>query len=148
MEVINKRARADYTIGDVFDAGILLLGHEAKSLRLGKASLKGSFVKITGGEAFVHNMHIQPYSYARLEGYEPTQTRKLLLKKKELLKLEQWSQRKGISLIPLKVYFAHNLLKLQFGVGKGKHEYEKREDLKKRDIDRELKIQFKQSVLR
>lgn len=148
MEVVNKRARADYTIGDVFDAGILLLGHEAKSLRLGKASLKGSFVKIVGGEAFIHNMHIQPYSYARLEGYEPTQTRKLLLKKEELLKLEQWSQRKGISLIPLKVYFSHNLLKLQFGVGKGKHEYEKREDLKKRDIDRELKIQFKQSVLR
>lgn len=147
MEVVNKRARADYTIGDVFDAGILLLGHEAKSLRLGKASLKGSFVKIVNGEAFVHNMHIQPYSYARLEGYEPTQARKLLLKKKELLKLEQWSKRKGISLIPLKVYFSHNLLKLQFGVGKGKHEYEKREDLKKRDIDRELKIQFKQSVI-
>lgn len=148
MEIINKRARADYTIGEMFEAGMLLEGHEVKSLRLGKASLKGAFVKIISGEAFVHNMHIQAYPYARLEGYEPTRPRKLLLKKKELLKLEQWGQRKGTTLVPLKIFFSRHLLKLKLGVGKGKHEYEKREDLKRRDQDRELKIQFKQSVLR
>lgn len=147
MEILHKRALADYTIGERFVAGIVLLGHEVKSLRLGRASLKGSFVKIIGGEAFLSNFHIQPYSHARLENYDPTRQRKLLLKKNELLKLEQWSQRKGVALVPLKIYLSRRHFKLSLGVGKGRHEYEKRAVIKKRDQERELHRQFKQAQL-
>lgn len=148
MQIVNKAARAEYSISEKFEAGMLLMGPEVKSLRLGRANLKGSFVKIIGGEAFLHNMQIQAYPYARIEDYEPTRLRKLLLSKKELLKLVEWDKKKGVALVPLRVYFSGRLAKLELGVGKGKHEYEKREDLKKRDQERELRAQFKQAALR
>ena len=148
MIILNRSARAEYTISETFEAGIVLAGLEVKSLRLGKANLKGSFIKIMGGEAFIHNMHIQPYPFARAEEYEPTRIRKLLLKKKELIKLAEYDQRKGVSIVPLKIYVAGRNLKVQIGIGKGKQQFERRAELKKRDQDRELRAQFKQAALR
>ena len=144
----NKSARAEYEILDKYEAGIALLGHEAKSIRTGKASLKGSFVKISKGEAYLHNLHVHAYKYARLEDYEPTRIRKLLLKKKEILKLEHYDQRKGVTLVPMAIYLSGGKFKVEVGVGRGKKEYEKRADIKKRDQNREMRRQFKSSQIR
>ena len=143
----NKSAKAEYEILDKYEAGIVLFGHEAKSIRTGKASMKGSFVKISKGEAYLHNLHIHAYAYARLEDYEPTRARKLLLKKKEILKLEHFDRRKGVTLVPLAIYSSRGKFKVEVGVGRGKKEYEKRADIKKRDQDREMRQQFKSDQL-
>ena len=143
----NKSAKAEYEILDKYEAGIVLFGHEAKSIRTGKVSLKGSFVKIVKGEAYLHNMHVNAYAFARLENYEPTRPRKLLLKKKEILKLEEFDRRKGVTLVPLAIYSSRGRFKVELGVGRGKKEFEKRADIKKRDQDREMRRQFKSSQL-
>ena len=146
--VRNKSARAEYRILETYEAGIALLGHEVKSIRIGKVSMKGSFVKVINGEAYLHNMHIQPYSFASTDEYEPTRQRKLLLKKKEILKLEQYDQKKGVALVPLSIYESKNKFKLEIGVGKGKKEHEKRADIRKRDQEREMRRDFKNSQIR
>ena len=146
-KILNKSAKAEYEILDKYQAGIALYGHEAKSIRIGKASLKGSFVKVSKGEAYLHNLHIHGYKYARLEDYEPTRARKLLLKKKEILKLEHYDKRKGVTLVPMAIYSSKGRFKVEVGVGRGKKEFEKRADIKKRDQNREMRRQFKSSQL-
>ncbi len=151
----NKRAVFDYDITEKYEAGIVLAGHEVKSIKTGHVSLRGSFVtfKNTRGknsaEAYLTNAHIPPYKYANLTAsYEPTRPRKLLLKKNEIKHLIGKSHEQGLTLIPLKIYTKHSLIKLEFGIGRGKKKYDKREAIKKRELDRQartltkIKIRF------
>ena len=135
----NKRAFRDYEIFDKFEAGIALTGTEVKSLRMGRASLAGSFVKIEGQEAYVLNMHIPEYAYGNIHNHEPTRKRKLLLHKREINKLTGALTRKGYAVVPLRLYFRNGLAKLEIALGRGKKKYDKRADLKKKQIDREMR---------
>lgn len=149
MEIVNKQARAEYAIQDTFEAGVVLLGQEVKSIRLGRAHLKGSYVRVVDGKAMLINMHVQPYRFARVDdGYDPARQRPLLLHKREVLKLEQFGKTKGVAMVPLRVFIRGRRVKVEIGVGRGKKQYERREDIKKRDLERELRSQFKQRALR
>lgn len=136
--VFNKKAQYEYTISKKFIAGVVLSGAEVKSLRLQQASLNGSYIKEISGELFLINAQINAYSFAKQENYDPKRSRKLLLKKSELEALIEASQQKGFAIIPIAFFLAHNLIKLEIALAKGKKEYEKRETLKKRDLQREL----------
>ena len=125
-------------IEDTVVAGIELLGAEVKSLRLSRGNLNDSFVKIRNGEAYLHNLHIYPYEFAVQEDYEPTRPRRLLLNKREIERMGIKDQQKGMALVPLAVFLQGNLFKVEIGVGKGKKAYEKRAELKKKDIEREV----------
>lgn len=138
MKITNRRAFYDYEILDRFEAGINLYGAEVKAVKLGHADLTGSFVRISGSEAYLINAKIFPYQYARPEGYDERRTRKLLLHKKEIISLKSKTAGSGLSLVPLALYTKKNLLKLEVGLGKGKKAYEKKEAIKRRDIQREL----------
>jgi len=135
----NKKAFHDYQVLDNIEVGIKLTGPEVKAVKEGDISLKESFVHIENGELFIKNMHIGAYKPARQENYNPVQNRKLLANKKEILILEKKIDQKGLSIIPLKVYFKNGLIKLEIAVAKGKKKWDKREDLKKKDLDREAK---------
>lgn len=138
----NPKARHDYSILDSFEAGIVLTGSEVKSLRQGRASLREAFAVIQDGEVYLVNMHIPPYAQAGYSQHEPTRKRKLLLHKSEIERLVGKTAEKGLTLVPLKCYFAHGLAKIELGLAKGKKNYDRREDLKARDaklqIDRAL----------
>ena len=141
---INKRATFDYTLLDKYEAGLVLLGHEVKSVKTGHLSLKGSFVTVHDGELVLTNAFIPPYPFAgELPGYDPTRSRKLLLKKSEIRTLIGKVRVNGLTLVPLSVYTKKRLLKLAFAVGKGKKDFDKRSDIGKKEakrrIDRELK---------
>lgn len=143
---VNKRACFDYQISDKYEAGLVLLGGEVKSVRAGHISLKESFVTIKESELFLTNAHISFYKQAGLvKSYNPTRSRKLLLKKSEIKHLIGKLRMAGLTLVPLRVYTKKRLLKLEFGLGKGKKKFDKREDLKKKDakrvIERMLKTQ-------
>lgn len=146
MKITNRRATHDYKILDTYEAGIILTGAEVKSVKGGRCSLEGSFVKIIGHEIYLVNAQIFPYPYARPEGYDPKRTRKLLLHKKEILKIKQKIQSSALTLIPLECYNSHNFVKLKIGLAKGKREYEKREKLKKRDIERDIRREFRGKI--
>ena len=118
---------------------MLLEGREVKSLRLKHASLTGSFVKVVGGELFLLNAQINPYQFAQNDDYDPKRTRKLLLKKNEIATLAQATAQKGRAIVPLEIELVGNLIKLKIGLGRGKKVYEKREIIKKRDLDREMR---------
>ena len=118
---------------------MLLEGREVKSLRLKHASLTGSFVKVVGGELFLLNAQINPYQFAQNDDYDPKRTRKLLLKKNEIAPLAQATAQKGRAIVPLEIELVGNLIKLKIGLGRGKKVYEKREIIKKRDLDREMR---------
>lgn len=134
----NKRARFDYHIKDTFDAGIVLSGAEVKSAKQGNVSLQGSFVKLTGGEAHLINCHIGPYKHAPNDSYDPTHTRKLLLKKSELAELTGID--KGTAIVPLEMYATgRGLVKLKIGVAQGRKKADKREYIKQRDAKREAR---------
>jgi SsrA-binding protein len=139
----NKTARLNYHIEDTFEAGIVLMGTEVKSLRDGKANLKDCYALVNDGEVFVHDMHISPYSHGNRMNHDPLRVRKLLLHKNEIKRLYGKSREKGLALIPLKVYFKKGKVKIEIGVGKGKKLYDKRESLKskmdKRDMDRGMR---------
>lgn len=141
--IFNKKAQYEYTISKKFIAGIVLSGSEVKSLRLGQASLNGSYIKKIGDELFLINAQINAYSFAKQEDYDPKRSRKLLLKKTELESLIEASQQKGFAIIPLAFFLSHNLIKLEIALAKGKKEYEKRESLKKKDLQRELALRDK-----
>ncbi len=144
----NKKALADYSIVKKYIAGIKLNGSEVKSLRNKSASLKGSYIKIIDNEVFLINAQINPYSFDnQRQNYEPKRTRKLLLKRKEINSLQGESKKKGWSLVPLSFQLLRNKIKLEFGVGKGRKEYEKRERIKKRDLKRQLAKTTKHSKL-
>lgn len=143
--VSHSKARHLYAITQTYVAGLVLTGAEVKSVRKGAASLVGSFVKPLGEELFLINSQITAYPFATNPNYDPRRNRKLLMKKKEIYKLIEASQTKGISIVPLSLDLMGNHIKLTLGLGKGKKEYEKRETLKNRAIDRSLARRVKQS---
>lgn len=134
----NKKARHDYFIEDTYEAGIALVGTEVKSCRGAKVNLRDSYVNIRNCEAFVHNMHISPYEKGNIFNRDPMRVRKLLLHKKEISKLLGLTTQKGYTLIPIKMYLKRGKVKLEIGVAKGKHLYDKRHDLKEKAIKREM----------
>ena len=143
IEIKNRKATFDYEIEDVYEAGIVLKGTEIKSIREGKANLKDSYAIIKNGEAFILNMHISHYDKGNIFNHEETRTRKLLLNKKEIYKLRDSIERDGYTLIPLKLYFKGNRAKISIGVARGKKNYDKRESIKKKDMNREIQKQLK-----
>lgn len=142
----NKRANFDYEISDKYEAGLVLTGQEVKSIKLGHISLKESFVTIHGTELFLTNAHITPYKQAgEIKNYDPTQPRKLLLRKSEIKHLMGKVRIQGLTLVPIRVYTRKRLLKLEFGLGKGKKKYDKRETISKREAERKIKRELKTS---
>ena len=138
MEILNRQASHNYFIIDTYEAGIVLTGTEIKSIRLGKCNLKDSYAIIKNYEVFLLNAHISAYEQGNRFNHEETRTRKLLLNKKEILKLNDKVNLEGYTLIPLKIYFNKGLAKVSLGVCKGKKTYDKKEILKENDIKREL----------
>jgi len=138
MEIVNRQASFNYFIEDTYEAGIVLKGTEIKSIRAGKCNIKDSYVIIRNSEAFLLNAHISPYEQGNIFNHEETRTRKLLLNKKEILKLNNKLNIEGYTLIPLKIYFVKSRAKVLVGVCKGKKNYDKRESIKEKDLQREL----------
>ena len=143
MEIINRKARYDYEIEDTYEAGIVLKGTEIKSIRNGKANIKDSYAIIKNDEIYLLNTHISLYDEGNQFNHEETRTRKLLLHKKEILKLKNKLDLEGYTLIPLKIYFVKSKAKVLIGLAKGKKNYDKRESIKQRDIQREMQKNFK-----
>jgi SsrA-binding protein len=149
----NKRANFDYDIQETYEAGLVLLGYEVKSIKTGHISLKGSYVTFKKSknknlpEAYLTNAHIPLYKFAGIRpSYEPTRPRKLLLKKKEIAYLMGKKDEQGLTLVPIKIYTKHSFIKLEFGVGKGRKKYDKREVIKKRELDREVRTLTKSQL--
>jgi len=138
MKVTNRRAFHDYEILETFEAGMVLTGPEVKSAKAGRLSLEVSFVRIIGSEIYLVNSQIFPYPYARPENYDPRRTRKLLMHKKEIISLKTRLASSNLALVPLECYFSNGVIKLKIGLAKGKKEFEKREKIKRRDIDRDV----------
>jgi SsrA-binding protein len=134
----NRRARHDYEIFDTYEAGLVLLGSEVKSLREGRVNLKDSYALLKDGEVWLIGCHISPYAFARGGGHEPERTRKLLLHRHEIDRLRTQVTERGRTLIPLRMYFKDGKVKLELGVAKGKARYDKRETLKRKQADREM----------
>lgn len=139
----NKKAYHDYFIEDKYEAGIALAGTEVKSLRMGKCSIKESFIRIENEEAYIYQMHISPYEKGNIFNKDPLRTRKLLLHKYEIHKLIGAQKAKGYTLVPLQVYFKDSLVKVEIGLARGKKLYDKREDITKKDMKREAERDFK-----
>lgn len=134
----NRSARSNYEILDTHEAGIALLGSEVKSVRAGGANLKESYVRVQGGELFLLNCHITPYQFARADSINPVRERRLLMHRNEIEKLDTQVRQKGLTLIPLKLYLKQGRVKLALAVAKGKKLHDKREDLKKKEANREI----------
>ncbi len=139
----NKKARHDYTIVDTVEAGMVLTGTEIKSVRAARINLKDGFAQIKKGEAWLVNVHIAPYEEGNIWNQDPTRTRKLLLRKKQIAQLEGEVKGTGMTLVPLKVYIKDGYAKVLIGLAKGKHDYDKRESIKRREQDRDIKRQIK-----
>ena len=139
----NKKAYHDFFILDTYEAGIALHGTEVKSLRMGKCSIKESFIRIENGEVFIYGMHISPYEKGNIFNKDPLRVRKLLLHKSEINKLLGKIKEKGMSVVPLKVYLKGCLVKVEIGLAKGKKLYDKRDDIAKKDQTREAQRDFK-----
>lgn len=139
----NKKAYHDYFVLDKFEAGISLHGTEVKSLRMGKCSIKEAFVGVENGEVFIYGMHISPYEKGNIFNKDPMRVRKLLLHKSEINKLVGQTKEKGITIMPLRVYFKGSLVKVEIGIAKGKKLYDKRQDIAKKDQQREAQRDFK-----
>src|SRR5256885_2265128 len=135
----NPKARRDYHILETFEAGIVLHGTEVKALRAGKAQISDAFARVENNEAFLYNAHIDEYAHGNLQNHQPKAPRKLLLHKSEIRKLLDAAAVKGNALVPLSFYWKNGRVKVSLGIGKGKAQFDKREDLKKREADRELK---------
>ncbi|MGL5677156.1 MAG: SsrA-binding protein SmpB [Cellulosilyticaceae bacterium] len=139
----NKKAYHDYFIEETFETGIVLVGTEVKSIRGGSGSIKESFVRIKDGEAFIYNMHINPYDKGNIFNKEPLRTRKLLLHKREINKLVGEISTKGMTIVPLKVYIKGSLVKLEIGLARGKKLHDKRHDIAKKDAQRNMMREIK-----
>ena len=137
--VSNPKARRDYDISDTFEAGIMLKGTEVKSIRGGKAQISDAFAKIENNEAWLYNAHIEEYSHGNWSNHLPKAKRKLLLKRNEIDKLFAQAELKGSTIVPLRMYWKNGRVKVLLGVGKGKAARDKRQDIKKRDADLEMK---------
>ena len=138
MKITNKKAFFNYTLTETFEAGINLYGHEVKSVRLGKADLTGAFIKIIGSEAYLINAKIFQYQPGQIEGYDERRTRKLLLHKKQIISLKSKTDGANLALIPISMYLRNGFIKVEVGLGKGKKKFEKRESIKKKDIQRDV----------
>ena len=145
VEILNRKANFDYAIEDTYEAGIALKGTEVKSIRNGKANIKDSYAIVRNDEMFLINTHISLYEEGNNFNHEETRTRKLLLHKKEILKLKNKVEMEGYTLIPLKIYFVKQRVKVLIGLAKGKKNYDKRETIKKRDVEREIRKTIKYS---
>ena len=139
----NKKAYHDYFILDTYEAGIVLHGTEVKSLRMGKCSIKESFIRIENGEVFIYGMHISPYEKGNIFNKDPLRVKKLMLHKAEINKLIGKTKEKGMAIVSLKVYFKGSLVKVELGLAKGKKLYDKRQDIAKKDQQREASRDFK-----
>jgi len=133
----NRRARFDYEILERLEAGIVLTGSEVKSLRAGRASLTEAFARVRDGEVWLENMHIPPYEQGEKRRYDPKRTRKLLLKRAQIERLIGKTAERGLALVPIRLYFAHGLAKVEIGLAKGKRQYEKRQTIAEREMRRE-----------
>jgi len=142
-KIINRRASHDYQLLEKLEVGIVLSGGEVKSVKNGHLKLEEAFVRITDGEAWLVNAHIHPYSFADNRDYDPRRSRKLLLHKSELLKISQQTKEKNLTLVPISCYNSGNKIKLEIALGRGKKKYEKRETIKRKDIDREIEAQLR-----
>ena len=144
VNIKNKRATFDYELVDTYTAGIVLTGTEIKSIRMGKCSIKEAFIKIeSDGQVYVFGMHISPYEKGNIFNKDPLRVRKLLLHKKEILKIFGKMKEQGITVVPLQVYFSGSLVKIEIGLAKGKKLYDKRETIAKKDQKREAQREFK-----
>ncbi len=139
----NKKARFDYFIEDTYEAGVVLHGTEVKSLRMGKCSIKESFIRIEKGEVYIYNMHISPYEKGNIFNKDPLRVKKLMLHKNEINKLNGQLATKGYTIVPLEVYFKGSLVKMSIGLARGKKLYDKRQDIAKKDQRRENERDFK-----
>ncbi len=135
---VNRKAYHDYVIGDTYEAGLVLMGSEIKSIRAGRINLKDAYAKVENGEVWLLNSHISPYDAASHYGHEPGRRRKLLLHKKEIDELEALTKQKSLTLVPVRLYIKGGIAKVVLGVGRGKKLYDKREAIARRDQDREL----------
>lgn len=142
-KIINRRAGYDYQLLEKFEAGIALTGAEVKSVKAGHMKLEEAFVQIRDNEAWLVNAHIHPYAFADNRDYDSRRSRKLLLHKNELLKIAQQVAEKGLTIVPISCYNKHNRVKLEIALAKGKKKYEKREAIKRRDIQREVEGSLK-----
>jgi len=140
----NRKARHDFHIEETYEAGIVLAGTEVKSLRAGRANLKDSYARVDNGEVFLYNAHISPYEQGNRFNHEPLRTRKLLMHKHEIRKLIGRVQEKGLTLVPLKMYFKNGKAKVQLALAKGKKLYDKRDDMAARDAKREMEKAFRE----
>lgn len=143
MVIENREAKFNYAIEDSIEAGIVLVGSEVKSIRLGNMSLKDSFIKITNGEVFLHNSHIKTYDKSSQFLPDQKRTRKLLLHKSQIEKLEKKTSEKGYALVPIKIYFERGRVKLLIGIGRGKKLYDKRQSIKERETNRQTDRELK-----
>lgn len=134
----NRKASHDYAVLETFEAGIVLKGTEIKSIRQRKINLKDGFARVRDGELYLMNVHISPYEQGNIFNHDPLRTRKLLLHKKQIMKINNEMKNTGITLIPLKVYIKDGFAKVLLGLAKGKKQYDKREDLKRKDMNREI----------
>ena len=139
----NKKAYHDYFIEDKYEAGVALHGTEVKSIRMGKCSIKESFIRIERGEVFVYGMHISSYEKGNIFNKDPLRPKKLLLHREEINKMEGKISEKGFTLVPLQVYLKGSLVKVEIGIAKGKKLYDKRQDIAKKDMRREAEREFK-----
>ena len=142
----NPTAYHNYNIEDTLEAGIVLYGTEIKSIRNGKVNLKDSYAIIKHGELYIMGMHISPYEFGSIFNKNPLRDKKLLVHKKEINKLIGLVKQKGYSLVPIKIYFKGNFIKLELGIGKGKKLYDKRQDIAKKDAQRQIAINLKNSI--
>ncbi|MEO8665975.1 MAG: SsrA-binding protein SmpB [Ignavibacteria bacterium] len=134
----NRKANFEYEILSRYEAGMVITGTEVKSLRDGKVNMQEAYGRIINDEAWIINSHINEYKFGNINNHEPLRTRKLLLNKKEIRKIKQELQEKGLTLVPLKMYFKGSLVKMEIGIARGKKLYDKRESIKKREVERKL----------
>ena len=139
----NPTAHHNYIINDKLEVGIVLSGTEIKSIRAGKVNLKDTYCMVKNGEVYIIGMHISPYEHGNIFNKDPLRDRKLLLHKKEITRFIGLTKQKGLSLVPISLYFKGSLVKLEIGIGKGKKLYDKREDLAKKDAQRQIEINLK-----
>ena len=140
----NRKARHDFAVLDTIEAGMVLKGTEIKAIRAGRINLKDGFARVRNGEVYLHNVHISPYEQGNLFNHDPLRTRKLLMHNKQIERLIGETKNAGITLVPLKVYIKNGYAKVLIGIAKGKKQYDKREDLKRKDINREVERALKE----
>ena len=135
---VNRRARHEFWIEETYEAGLVLTGTEVKSLREGRVSLVDAFARVDGGEVWLHHLHINPYAQGNIHNHDPLRTRKLLLHRREVLRLRAKTDQKGYTLVPLRLYFLRGVAKVELAVAKGRHLYDKRERIAERDAERRI----------